>query len=127
MLKNKELLLALMKGIAVGLACSGAVLAAFSVLITYVSIGEVAAGALSVTSLAVLCYVSAHHSSQIYRKKGLLQGVICSVSVMIPMALLSTISNGYLSDYCIFKLVVAAVFGIIGGVRGINTKKTNIR
>lgn len=127
MFKNKDLLLALIKGTAKGLIGSGLLLGAAAVLITYVSVEETVVGGISIIALAILCYVSAHSSSQIYRKNGLLQGIICSAFVMIPMAVFSTIFNGYLSDYCIVKLIVAAVSGLIGGVSGINTKKTRIK
>lgn len=127
MFKNKALLLALAKGISKGLACGTGVLAASSALITYVSLGDEIAGALAVIALAAFCYSSAYFSSQIYRKSGLMQGVICSALVMIPMALISSISNGYLSDYCIVKLIAAAASGIAGGIKGVNTKKTRIR
>lgn len=127
MFGNKDLLLALGKGIAVGLACGLAVLLAASILMTYISLDDIFTNALTSIAIAVITYVSSHHSAQLCRQKGLFQGIVCSAVIMIPMAIISMAANGYLSDYCIFKLIIAAVFGIAGGIIGINTKKTKIR
>lgn len=54
------------------------------------------------------------------RKKGLLEGFLCGISLYFSLILIGIFTFGF--SLSIKKLLISAFFGSIGGVYGVNTK-----
>lgn len=124
---NKELLTALRHGALLGLLSALAISIVFSAVMTLIDIPEILLCAVCVAMLSCSSYICAHHSAQICRHHGLVQGLISGASIAIPILLISTISHGYISDYCLVKISACMAAGILGGIHGVNTKQTKAR
>ncbi len=77
-----------------------------------------------VVTLFAASYTGGYVSTQICRHGGLVQGLLCGAVLCVIILPASVVSNGYLSGYCILRLIVCVLGGAIGGIKGINTKKT---
>ncbi len=91
----------------------------------YIDLPQIVIEAISYIIIALFCYESAYKSTQTLRNKGLVQGLICGVMVYIILFLCSILFlNFEITISAIAKLVVCILLGAIGGIRGVNTKKT---
>ena len=115
-------------GIRQGMTAGTLVLAAAIVLISLVAafadIPKNIIDAAALLSVSLSAYVCAYVSTQTCRHKGLLQGVICSGIYCAAMIVGCVVSNGYVSGFCMLKAVFCIIFGAVGAIKGINTKKT---
>ena len=78
-------------------------------------------------SLATACFLGGYSSSRICRHHGLIQGLICGG---VPAAVIFTVSviyNGYFTDFCLVKVIACVLFGAVGGIKGVNTRLTNVK
>lgn len=82
---------------------------------------------ITMASLAASCFSGGYSSSRICRHHGLIQGLICGGVPATVIFTVSMIHNGYFTDFCLIKIVICMLFGAAGGIKGINTKLTNIR
>lgn len=122
----REFLNSVIKGTVKSFAVTGIILAIISILMIYIDISDNSLQIISIIILSICCYLSAYFSTQIKRTKGLVQGITCAILIFGVFLILSLIINGFsFSEMLIRKLIVCFVFGIIGGIIGINTKKTN--
>ena len=88
-------------------------------------------GILTAASCAVMggaAYAAGYTATQQKRSRGLIQGALCGAGIYI-FALILSIASGLceFSDMSAIKAAVCLIFGIIGGVKGVNTKKTGER
>lgn len=74
--------------------------------------------------LSIGCYLASYVSTQIVRNKGLLQGLIVAGIVSAMLLIVCLIVNRALTFACFEKNVSCTLFSIIGGIKGINTRKT---
>lgn len=123
----KSFMRAIFKGTALSLFVTALVLMQFSLIIVLLSPSDGVIMAMSLAVLSVFSYLSAYISTQIYRSRGLLQGIICGLLPIIPATVISCAVNGYLSDYMLIKGAASVIMGAAGGVVGVNTKKTKPR
>ena len=99
--------------------------AVISALMLFVDIPEDILSKLSVVLISFLSYASAYFSTQIKRTKGLSQGLLCGSTAFVFIFILGLISkNISLSELMPTKMLACVVCGIIGGIKGINTKHT---
>lgn len=81
--------------------------------------------AAAVIIIGAAAYFAAYRSTQINRSKGIKQGFLCGVSLFLLLFILSLMfSVCHFSELMAVKAAVCLIFGIVGGVIGINTKKT---
>lgn len=91
----------------------------------FLDIPDAVLEAASVAVLGVAAYSAAHRSTQINRSKGLRQGIVCGAALYLVIFVLSlAFSQFYFTETAVVKAAVCLIFGIIGGVVGINTKMT---
>ncbi len=118
----------LLRGFAISLAAALAVSTAVGTAALFIDIPDGLLDKLSFAVLALAAYIAAYASTQFYRSKGLIQGLICGAGVFAAAFICGTVFLKQLpSDYAAVKAVLCAVFGAIGGIKGVNTKKTGIR
>lgn len=85
------------------------------------------------TLIAVLiivfnCYLSAYISTQHDRNNGIVQGLKCGIINFIMILLVSLILGNFsFGNAFAPKLILCIFSGAIGGIVGVNTKKTNIK
>lgn len=86
---------------------------------------------LDLISVLILCaasFSSGWFSTQLKRTKGLLQGFLCGSVLFLGIFIISFAAGKFeFRDMTIVKGAVCLVFGILGGVTGVNTKKTKLR
>lgn len=98
-----------------------------SAVITFADIPDSAVKAAGAAVFAAACYISGYASTQIARKNGLLQGLCCSGIISALLFISGLIISKDITGFLLTKIILCIIFGSIGGVKGINTKKTNLR
>lgn len=82
----------------------------------------------SVAILSVAAFSAGYFATQIYRSKGLIQGILCGATAFGLALLLSLAFEEFeCRDIAVVKGVFCLLSGMIGGVKGVNTKKTKER
>lgn len=125
--KSTDLLCALKHGAAAGGLAVLAICTVLSIILTFADVPDIVICGTAVIMLSAFCYICAYRSTQICRKGGIKQGTISGAIAALPILIISSISCGYISDYCLVKISACLIFGIIGGIRGINTKRTKAK
>ncbi|MCD7823844.1 MAG: TIGR04086 family membrane protein [Oscillospiraceae bacterium] len=74
--------------------------------------------------LSTGCFLASYVSTQIVRNNGLMQGLIVGGIVSFVLFVICLIANKSLTNACFEKIVCCTLFSIIGGIKGINTRKT---
>lgn len=98
-----------------------------SVIMSIVSLPKLIIDFAACIFLSAFCYISAYISTQVNRHDGLKQGALCGGIVTVVILVICMLSNGYISDFCIVKSISCMLAGIIGGIKGVNTKLTRKR
>ncbi len=124
---SSDLLHALKHGLAAGGLAVLIICTLLSIVMTLADIPDIIISAAVVIMLSAFCYICAYRSTQICRRGGIKQGAISGAIAALPILVISSISCGYISDYCLVKTSACLIFGIIGGIRGINTKRTKAK
>lgn len=115
-------------GIVFGLVIIIALCSLFALMMTFADLPDVIISAISLLIICVACYSSAYFSTQIYRKNGFFQGFICGLGIFVLLFIMSLIGyKAQLSTMVFIKLLLCILFGIFGGIRGVNTRKTKAR
>lgn len=122
----RELLKSVRTGTVAGIASMLFLCALMAVLQQFIDINERLLGVVSVMIVSVSSYVSAYTSTQLCRTKGLIQGILCATTLYILLFAI-TLFRGEISveTFSPSKLIFCLIFGVVGGVKGINTKKTD--
>ncbi len=124
---SSDLLLAIKHGAAAGGLAVLIICLILSAILTFADIPDIIISGAVVVMLSAFCYICAYRSTQICRRGGIKQGAISGAIAALPILVISSISCGYVSDYCLVKISACLIFGIIGGIRGINTKRTKAK
>lgn len=92
---------------------------------------DISGAILSIISLLLIafnCYLSAYISTQHDRNNGILQGLKCgAINYLFIVTLSLLIGNFSFTEMLPIKLCLCIFFGVLGGVVGVNTKKTNLK
>ena len=123
-----EILKSVHKGVAAAAVMLMAICLILSILQLFADISDGILSFISVAVLGTVSYTAAYISTQLCRTKGLLQGVLCGTSVFSVALLASVLTHEFsFTDMTAVKAVVCLIAGIAGGIKGVNTKKTNLR
>lgn len=100
----------------------------FALIMTFADLQDLIISAISFLIISLACYFSAYFSTQIYRKNGLFQGLMCGLGVFALLFIISLLGHKVQLTAMIFiKLILCIFFGAIGGIKGVNTRKTKAR
>ena len=117
-----------LRGIAVSF---GVILLICAVLATaehYFDLSDTVIDITSVLILGIASFAASYAATQLYRSRGLLQGILCGASIFLIVFLLSIAFGEFeFMDATIIKAIICVLAGVVGGVKGVNTKKTGVR
>ena len=115
-------------GVLAGETVTVLLLLLFALVMTLAGLPLAAADWLSAIAFSFGAFASGFFASMIVKQKGLLIGLICGVILTVIMFLIGTVFSKI--DTSLFLLLKAAgsiLFGIIGGILGVNRKQRRIK
>lgn len=116
------------KGVAAGICFALGLCFLVALISVFADIPDGALDVISALIFSAAAYLAGFVSTQICRSKGLVQGVICGLALFLTALLLSAAFKKIeFSDIAAMKFALSLCSGAVGGVKGINTKKTKER
>lgn len=70
------------------------------------------------------CWVSGYWAAGKKRENGMITGVICGLCIYILLLCVSLIYDPAVTALAVIKLAICALSGAIGGIMGVNVRKT---
>lgn len=121
--ENKTLI-NILKGVGISLIATVIMLIIFSILLTYTNIQESVINPVIMVITAISILIGSSLGNIKIRKNGLINGGIIGAVYIIIIYLISSILNWRfsLNLQSIIMIVTAVVFGILGGIIGVNRK-----
>lgn len=114
----------ILKGVGIALITTVTMLIIFSMLLTYTNIQESAINPVIMIITAISILIGSSLGNIKIRKNGLINGGIIGAVYIIIIYLISSILNWRfsLNLQSIIMIVTAVIFGILGGIIGVNRK-----
>lgn len=114
----------ILKGVGIALITTVIMLIIFSILLTYTNIKESAINPVIMIITAISILIGSSLGNIKIRKNGLINGGIIGAVYIIIIYLISSILNWRfsLNLQSIIMIITAIVFGILGGIIGVNRK-----
>ena len=98
-----------------------------TLLVLFLDFSDTLLKLLSVVEIIVLSYLSSYSATQKYREKGALQGLAIGFAISVFLLITTLIINKGISDFCITKLFSCIISSLLGGIIGVNTRKTKVK
>ena len=113
-----------MKGTGIALITTVLLLLIFSIILTYTNIDEKVINPVIMIVTAISILLGSSLGNIKIKKNGLINGGIIGAIYIITIYLISSILNWKfsLNIQSIFMIIIAIVFGILGGILGVNRK-----
>lgn len=114
----------IIKGVGISLITTVIMLIIFSIILTYTNIQESAINPVIMIITAISILIGSSFGNTKIRKNGLINGGIIGAIYIIIIYLISSILNWKfsLNIQSIIMITVAIIFGILGGIIGVNKK-----
>ena len=114
----------IIKGTGIALITTVILLLIFSIILTYTNIDEKVINPVIMIVTAISILLGSSLGNIKIKKNGLINGGIIGASYIITIYLISSILNWKftLNLQSIFMITIAIVFGILGGIIGVNRK-----
>ena len=121
--KNKTLI-NILKGVGISLISTVIMLIIFSIILTYTNIQENVINPVIMIITAISILIGSSLGNIKIRKNGLINGGIIGATYIIIIYLISSILNWrfFLNVQSLIMIAVTIVFGILGGIIGVNRK-----
>ena len=112
------------KGTGIALIISVVCLIIFSLILTYTNISETMIGPVTIAITSVSIMLGSFLGNMKIRKNGLLNGGLIGIAYLLILYLVSSLLNWNfgLNIQSIIMIAIGIVFGILGGVLGVNKK-----
>lgn len=123
-IKEENMIINILKGAGISLLMTVALLIIFSILLTYTNIQENVINPVIIMITAVSILIGSSIGIGKMKKDGLINGAIVGVVYMIVIYLISSILNWRftLNVQSIIMIGIGIIFGILGGIIGVNKK-----
>ena len=122
----KKSFISVLIGLAIGAGVTLVTLALFSYIYTKLDLGDNSARVLPMISIAISSFLSGLVSAKIYNQKGLILGLITGVTFFIILTAISLLgSTDDFTSATGLKFVLSLIPSAIGGVVGVNIRKSN--
>lgn len=114
----------ILKGVGISLITTVILLIIFSIILTYTNIQESAINPVIMIITAISILIGSSIGNIKIRKNGLLNGGIIGIGYILIIYLISSILNWKfsLNLQSIIMIITAIIFGILGGIIGVNRK-----
>lgn len=114
----------IMKGTGIALITTVLLLLIFSIILTYTNIDEKVINPVIMIVTAISILLGSSLGNIKIKKKGLINGGTIGAIYIVTIYLISSILNWKfsLNIQSIFMIIIAIVFGILGGILGVNRK-----
>ena len=114
----------IMKSVGISLLSTIVFLLIFSAMLAYTNISEQVIKTVVIVVLAISILIGSSIGNNKIKKNGLINGAFIGFTYMIIIHLVSSILNSDfgLSLYSVIFIISGVVFGIVGGIIGINKK-----
>ncbi len=114
----------IMKSVGISLLSTIVFLLIFSAMLAYTNISEQVIKTVVIVVLAISILIGSSIGNNKIKKNGLINGAFIGFAYMIIIHLVSSILNSDfgLSLYSVIFIISGVVFGIVGGIIGINKK-----
>ena len=124
---DNKTLINILKGVGISLIATVIMLIIFSILLTYTNIKESAINPVIMIITAISILIGSSLGNIKIRKNGLINGGIIGGIYIIIIYLISSILNWRfsLNVQSLIMIAVAIIFGILGGIIGVNRKWDN--
>lgn len=121
---KQEILKALGKGLLISFIMTILILLIFSIILTFTNISEKTIVPVIIISTAISILIGSSISNIRIKKNGILNGALIGGGYIIILYLLSSILNARfnLNIQSIIMISVGVVFGILGGIIGVNKR-----
>ena len=117
-------LINILKGVGISLIATVIMLIIFSIILTYTNINENVINPVIMIITAISILIGSSLGNVKIRKNGLINGGMIGAIYILIIYLISSILNWRfsLSVQSLIMIVIAIVFGILGGIIGVNKK-----
>ncbi len=112
------------KGLAWALIIAVGMCFVFSFTILKLNIGELLVKGVVLLTVSLCGYIASYIITQNYRNNGFLRGFLIGIGISAVILVSTLIISKSLTAFYISKAIAATVCAIIGGVVGVNTRKT---
>lgn len=121
---KQEILKALGKGLLISFIITILILLIFSIILTFTNISEKTIVPVIIISTAISILIGSSISNIRIKKNGILNGALIGGGYILILYLLSSILNARfnLNIQSIIMISVGVVFGILGGIIGVNKR-----
>ena len=121
---KQEILKALGKGLLISFIMTILILLIFSIILTFTNISEKTIVPVIIISTAISILIGSSISNIRIKKNGILNGALIGGGYILILYLLSSILNARFNLYIqsIIMISVGVVFGILGGIIGVNKR-----
>lgn len=121
---KQEILKALGKGLVISFIMTILILLIFSIILTFTNISEKTIVPVIIISTAISILIGSSISNIRIKKNGILNGALIGGGYILILYLLSSILNARfnLNIQSIIMISVGVVFGILGGIIGVNKR-----
>ena len=121
---KQEILKALGKGLLISFIMTILILLIFSIILTFTNISEKTIVPVIIISTAISILIGSSISNIRIKKNGILNGALIGGGYILILYLLSSILNARfnLNIQSIIMISVGVVFGILGGIIGVNKR-----
>ena len=123
-INENKILLNILKGVGISLIATVVMLIIFSIILTYTNIQENVINPVIMIITAISILIGSSLGNIKIRKNGLINGGIIGAVYIIIIYLISSILNWRfsLNIQSVIMIITAVVFGILGGIIGVNRK-----
>lgn len=114
----------ILKGVGISLIATIILLIIFSILLTYTNIPENTINPVIMIITAISILMGSSLGNIKIRKNGLINGAIIGAIYILTIYLISSILNWRfsLNSQSIIMIIIAVIFGILGGIIGVNRR-----
>lgn len=122
--KENNTISRIVKGIGISLAITIISLIIFAIILTYTSVGENVIKPVTMLITAISILVGSSIENTKIKKNGLMNGAIIGLFYTLVIYIMSSILNWKFSinAQSIIMAIIGIVFGILGGIIGVNKK-----
>lgn len=126
-----EVFFIIYKSLKIGITNAGIILCIlipiFSVTVLLFDFNDILLKSLTIFGINTIGYLSSYSATQKYREKGAIQGIAIGLAISLILLITTLILNKGISEFYVTKLIYCIISSLLGGIVGVNTRKTKVK